>query len=191
MKKIITLCLVINFFFDSYGQYKYPVTKTVDQTDTYFGVNYKDPYRWLESIDQPEVETWFKQQADYSNTILNKINGRDELIAEWKKLDKLQPPRISSIIYENGRIFYRKTMPGENKGTVIVSCEVVENAGFYEFAYTEAPFHSNSTWISKTSTKRKAGIDGLLSGKQYAIKGAGAGSDPARIWSDEILSFVL
>ncbi len=116
MEKIITFCVVINFFFSSYGQYKYPLTKTVDSSDTYFGVNYKDPYRWLESIEQPEVETWFKQQADYTNSILNKLNGRDELIAEWKQLDKAQPPRIGSISYENGRIFYRKTMPGENVG---------------------------------------------------------------------------
>jgi len=62
------------------------------------------------------VVTWFKQQAEYTNSILNKLNGRDELIAEWKKLDKAQPPRIGSIIYENGRIFYRKTLPGENVG---------------------------------------------------------------------------
>jgi prolyl oligopeptidase len=116
MKKIITLFIATFFFFASFGQYLYPPTKIVDSSDTYFGVNYKDPYRWLEYIEQPEVVTWFKQQADYSNAILNKLNGRDELIAEWKQLDKLQPPGVSSITYENGRIFYRKTMPGENVG---------------------------------------------------------------------------
>jgi prolyl oligopeptidase len=79
-------------------------------------VTYKDPYRWLEAIEKPDVETWFKQQADYTNSILNKLNGRDELIAEWKQLDKLQPPKFNSITYENGRYFYRKTMPGENIG---------------------------------------------------------------------------
>ena len=84
--------------------------------ETYFGVTYNDPYRWLESIRSPEVETWFKQQADYTNSILGKLNGRDELIAEWKELDKLQPPWIGSISYENGRYFYRKTMPGESVG---------------------------------------------------------------------------
>ncbi len=93
-----------------------PASKTVDSTDTYFGVTYKDPYRWLENIKSPEVEGWFKQQADYSNSILNKISGRDELIAELKMLDKLQPPRISDVDYENGRVFYRKTMPGEAVG---------------------------------------------------------------------------
>jgi prolyl oligopeptidase len=116
MKKVITFCISISFFYSSFSQYKYPPSKTVDISDTYFGVTYKDPYRWLESIEQPEVESWFKQQADYTNSIINKLNGRDELIAEWKQLDKLQPPKINSISYENGRYFYRKTMPGENVG---------------------------------------------------------------------------
>jgi prolyl oligopeptidase len=116
MKKTIILCVSVSFFFSSFAQYKYPPSKTVDSSDTYFGVTYKDPYRWLEAIEKPDVESWFKQQADYTNSILNKLNGRDELIAEWKQLDKLQPPKFNSITYENGRYFYRKTMPGENVG---------------------------------------------------------------------------
>jgi prolyl oligopeptidase len=100
----------------SFAQFKYPVTKTVDSTDTYFGQTYKDPYRWLEYIKQPEVENWFKEQADYTTTTLSKLNGRDELVEEWKSLDKLQPPKINSRSLENGRLFYRKTMPGEKVG---------------------------------------------------------------------------
>jgi prolyl oligopeptidase len=116
MKKFISLCIACCFMGNSFAQYLYPPTKTVDSSDTYFGVTYKDPYRWLEYMEQPEVESWFKQQADYTNSILENINGRDELVAEWKKLDKLQPPRIGSVSFQNGRIFYRKTMPGENVG---------------------------------------------------------------------------
>ena len=115
MKIIITallLCLSISL----YAQFKYPATKTEVVSDTYFGVTYNDPYRWLENISQPEVADWFKQQANYSNSILNKISGRDELIAEWKMLDKLQPARIRSIVVENNRYFYRKTLPGESVG---------------------------------------------------------------------------
>lgn len=115
MKKLL-LFAFIAIGSSSFAQFKYPVTKTVDSADTYFGNTYKDPYRWLEYHNNPEVETWFKQQADYSNSVLNNISGRDELIAEWKKLDKLQPPRISGVQYEGGRYFYRKTMPGENVG---------------------------------------------------------------------------
>jgi len=117
MKKI-TFILVLAFAMHLKGiaQYNYPPTKIVDSTDTYWGVAYKDPYRWLENIKNPIVEDWFKQQANLTNSILNNITGRDELIAEYKRLDKLQPPKITGRQFEGGRIFYKKTIPGEKVG---------------------------------------------------------------------------
>ena len=117
MKSFIIFCCSI-ISISASAQFNYPATKTVDSTDTYFGVTYHDPYRWIEHIETPEVETWFKQQATYTDGILNSLNGRDALIAEWKKLDKLTPAMIGSLRYENGRLFYRKTMPGENVGKI-------------------------------------------------------------------------
>lgn len=116
MKKHFLFLLFVFFTITAAAQYKYPPSKTVDSTDTYFGVTYYDPYRWMEQISEPEVSGWFKSQADYSNSIMNTINGRDELIAEWLQLDKLQPARIRNVMYEGGRLFYRKTMPGEKVG---------------------------------------------------------------------------
>ncbi len=114
--KIVTTTLLLCISICVNAQYFYPASKTENVSDTYFGVTYNDPYRWIENISQPEVADWFKQQANYSNSILNKIKGRDELIAEWKMLDKLQPERISSVAVENNRYFYRKTLPGESVG---------------------------------------------------------------------------
>ncbi len=115
MKTTSTFMFLL-YAFTSFAQGKYPSTKTVDSTHTYFGTTYKDQYEWLENFKDSTVVTWFKQQADYSNASLNKINGRDALIAEWKMLDKLQSAHINGRTYEKGRIFYRKTMPGENVG---------------------------------------------------------------------------
>ena len=115
MKKLILLAVCLCFLSAS-AQVKLPATKTVDSTDTYFGVTYKDPYRWLEHIKDPSVVNWFKQEADFSKFTLNNISGRDELIAEWKKLDKLQPAQINSRTYMKGRMFYRKTLPGQSVG---------------------------------------------------------------------------
>src|ERR1700739_3892402 len=113
-----TSCIIVFQFcaLSSAAQYKYPASKTVDSTHTYFGTTYKDPYEWLENFKDTSVVSWFKHQADYTSSILNKISGRDALIAEWKMLDKLQPAKINSRVHENGRIFYRKTMPGESVG---------------------------------------------------------------------------
>jgi prolyl oligopeptidase len=98
------------------AQVKVPDTKKVDVTDTYFGKTYKDPYRWLEDLKDKAVESWFKSQADVTNALLEKIPARDALAKEWLDLDKLQPARYSAIVFEHGRVFYKKTLGGENVG---------------------------------------------------------------------------
>jgi len=98
------------------GQYHYPATKTVDSSDTYFGVTYKDPYRWLENMKDPEVQAWFKAQHNFTDSLLNTIPGRDSLFNEFKKLDALATAEISGIVRKASRYFYKKTLPGEQVG---------------------------------------------------------------------------
>jgi len=57
--------------------------------------------------------------------------------------------------------------------------------------YTETPSTDNSKWSHTSNTKRKIIIDGLVRGKAYTIQVAAAGSDPGRVWSDEIISYVM
>ena len=64
-------------------------------------------------------------------------------------------------------------------------------AYFYEFEYTEMPLAPTPNWIQKTCTKRRLLLEGLTSGKQYAFRVAGAGSDPSRIYSEIATSYVL
>ena len=118
MKKLTISILVFMIYSNAFAQWQYPPTKTGNTTDTYWGVTYKDPYRWLEDLKDPNAVSWFKAQADLTNTTLNTLNGRDELIAEWRKLDKNQPPVIYYPIKEGGRIFYQKRMPGEKVSKV-------------------------------------------------------------------------
>lgn len=87
----------------SSAQWKYPATKTVDASDTYFGKTYSDPYRWLENLKDKEVEAWFTDQAALTESVLKKIPGRQTLVDEWTALDKLKPASYGRVIYENGR----------------------------------------------------------------------------------------
>jgi prolyl oligopeptidase len=98
------------------AQWPYPATETVDAADTYFGRTYKDQYRWLENLQDSEVAAWFKAQATLTEQLLAKIPARDELIKEWTALDKLNPESYTGIRYENGRVFYKKNLGGENIG---------------------------------------------------------------------------
>ncbi|MGO8970265.1 MAG: prolyl oligopeptidase family serine peptidase [Myxococcaceae bacterium] len=98
------------------AQWKYPATKTVDATDTYFGKTYKDPYRWLEDLKNKQVEAWFKANAELTDETLAKIPGREALAQQWLELDKLKPATYRSIQFVNGRVFYKKTLGSENVG---------------------------------------------------------------------------
>src|SRR5579871_266574 len=115
-KRLLSIILPILAALPTCAQWSYPPTKTVDASDTYFGRTYNDPYRWLENLKDPEVEAWFKAQAELTDSLLAKIPGRDALVQEWLALDKLDPASYSGIQYEHGRVFYKKTLGGENIG---------------------------------------------------------------------------
>ena len=110
------ILLIISFTATCQAQYNYPVTKQIPVTDTYFGKTVTDNYRWLENMNDPEVQAWFKAQHDYTNSLLDKIPGRDSLFNEFKKLDALATAEISGITRKANRYFYKKTLPGEKVG---------------------------------------------------------------------------
>ena len=57
----------------------YSETKKVDTVDTYFGVDVKDPYRWLEDDRSEETEAWVKEQNEVTFGFLDQIPFREEL----------------------------------------------------------------------------------------------------------------
>jgi len=57
----------------------YPQTKKVDTVDTYFGVDVKDPYRWLEDDRSEETAEWVKAENEVTFGYLEKIPFREEL----------------------------------------------------------------------------------------------------------------
>lgn len=71
----------------------YPETKKTDVTDTYFGVEVPDPYRWLEDDNSEETTDWVKAQNKVTFEYLNKIPFRENLkqrlsaIWNYEKID--------------------------------------------------------------------------------------------------------
>jgi len=130
------------------------------------------------------LETLLKSEGDY----VQRVSNGDEAIILSAGFDVNKKPGTVGQLAKPTNLVVK---PGENRGTAWVSCDVVDNASFYEFLYTEAPVTADSVWIQKTSTKRKLLIEGLTSGKQYTFRVAGGGSDPSRVWSDDLSSYVL
>ncbi len=83
MKQIILCCVCYMLINTAFAQYNYPFTKTVDSSDTYFGVSYKDPYRWLENLKDTNVLQWFKQQTDFADAATAKLAGTDSFISRF------------------------------------------------------------------------------------------------------------
>lgn len=68
--KLIHFFTALSFLFSSVGfSQSYPPTKTGNEVDVFHGVSYPDPLRWLEDMKNPEVEQWFKNQADYTTQV--------------------------------------------------------------------------------------------------------------------------
>ncbi|WP_136482276.1 prolyl oligopeptidase family serine peptidase [Cognatitamlana onchidii] len=97
----------------------YPTNKTVDTVDTYFGINVKDPYRWLEDDRSKETKAWVEVQNKATNAYLDKIPFRTALKQQLTELwdyEKIGAPfKEGNYTYfakndglQNQSVYYRR-----------------------------------------------------------------------------------
>ena len=92
-----------------------PVARVRPVVNDYFGTKVTDPYRYMESLDNPEVARWMKARNDYTRCVLDRIPGRDELLVRIEQLDESIPARVGSVIrLATGHYFYRKSLSKES-----------------------------------------------------------------------------
>lgn len=118
MKTLLLFIVSAFYTVGLFAQINYPSTPKIEVQDTLWGVIYKDNYRWLEDMKDPKVIDWFKQQAVLTDSLMGTIMGRDELIAEWRKLDQMQSAKYDPPIVVNGRYFLIRRDPGDKVGKV-------------------------------------------------------------------------
>ena len=98
-----------------------PIAKENNIVDEYYGVKVDDPYRYMENLDDAEVQQWIKGQAEYASKILSKIPGRAKLINRLQELDSGKPFSTYSITrFVDGTRYYMKRMAGENVAKLFV-----------------------------------------------------------------------
>jgi prolyl oligopeptidase len=98
-----------------------PVAPVQVVIDEYFGTEVLDPYRYMEKLGTPEVQQWFKQQDDYTRSILSQIPRRTALLARIKQFDQTGPSRILSMLrYADDKIYYEKRLPDEDVAKLYV-----------------------------------------------------------------------
>jgi prolyl oligopeptidase len=86
-KKLLLLCFSVSVCVLSSAQtIKYPLTKKIDQKDTYFNTVVEDPYRWLEDDHSAETSAWVQEQNKVTEEYLSKIPYREKVKARMTQL---------------------------------------------------------------------------------------------------------
>lgn len=90
-----------------------PVAAVKPTIDDYNGIKVSDPYRYMEKVDDPNVQSWFKGQNAYARTVLSSIPGREKLLARIEALDQ-SVPQVFAQPMPDGVFFVQKLLPGED-----------------------------------------------------------------------------
>src|SRR5690606_28873158 len=84
----------------------YPQTKKTDKVDTYFGVEVKDPYRWLEDDRSEETAAWVKAENKVTFGYLEKIPFRDDLKKRLSNLWNYE--KVGAPFHEGNYTYFYK-----------------------------------------------------------------------------------
>ncbi|MBN2521049.1 MAG: S9 family peptidase [Bacteroidales bacterium] len=109
MKRIyffLTIITLILIFSCQQEKIKYPNTLKVNQVDEYFGVEVKDPYRWLEDENSQETKDWINLQNELTFNYLSKIDYRDKIKDRLTEI--LNYERITAPEFKGGYYFFQK-----------------------------------------------------------------------------------
>ena len=143
----------------------YPVTKTVDQVDTYHGVKVADPYRWLENPDAEDTKAWVDAQNKVTFEYLNQLPDRERI---QKRLTELWNYEKYGMPFKRGeRYFYYKNDGLQNQ-SVLYSIETLN---------AEPRVLLDPNTLSSDGTVALSGISISDDGSQLAYGLSKSGSD--------------
>jgi len=100
------------------GGFKYPEARTVDQVDTFHGVDVADPYRWMEE-DSDELKAWIEAQNKITLGWLRDGSDRRRIRARLKELwnyEKFSVPKV-----EAGKYVFRRNSGLENQASLYIA----------------------------------------------------------------------
>ncbi len=146
----------------------YPLAPKTDQTDDYHGTKIADPYRTLESADNPATQKWVEEENQLTAAYLAKIPGRDAIKQQLTGLWDYE--KFSGFIKAGGNYFYFHNTGLQNQPVV----------------FTQTSLKAAPRELLDPNTYRKDGTAALSgrsvswNGKLFGYSIAQAGSD----WSE-------
>lgn len=92
---------------------KYPETARQELVERLFDQAVADPYRWLENIDQQDVQSWMRAQDQVARDYLQKLAPRRALEQRFGELFYIDAVYAPSVY--NGRYFYARRHADKEK----------------------------------------------------------------------------
>ncbi|MEB3293343.1 MAG: prolyl oligopeptidase family serine peptidase [Synechococcales bacterium] len=143
----------------------YPLSKTVEQVDTYHGTQVADPYRWLENPDSPETQAWITAQNQVTFQFLQAIPQRQAI---QKRLTELWNYERYGMPFKRGdRYFYYKNDGLQNQ-SVLYKLESLDS---------EPQVLIDPNTLSEDGTVALSNIAISDDGRKIAYGLSGSGSD--------------
>lgn len=146
------------------GEIKYPETKKIEHTDTYFGTKVNDPYRWLEDDRSAETGAWVKAQNQVTYNYLKQIPYRDAIKARMEKLWNYE--KISAPFKEGNYTYYYKNNGLQNQSVL-----------YRKDASGKEEIFLDPNTFSKDGTTSLGGLDFSKDGSKVAYAISEGGSD--------------
>jgi len=144
---------------------KYPVSKKLDQTDTYHGTAIADPYRWLEDANSAETKTWVDAQNKVTQDYLAQIPQRAAIRQRLTQLWNYE--RYSVPGKEGGHYFYTRNDGLQNQSVLYTLKNLSDTPRVL----------LDPNKLSSDGTVALAGIEVSPDGKLLAYSTAASGSD--------------
>jgi len=104
-----------------------PKTAVHEVKELVQGTEIVDPYRWLEDQNSPETRAWIDEENAYTDSLLSKIAGREELqrqVSALIKIDTMTAPQVRINRYffskrsadqDQSSLYMRKGLSGQDE----------------------------------------------------------------------------
>ncbi|WP_051364226.1 prolyl oligopeptidase family serine peptidase [Flavobacterium limnosediminis] len=162
----------------SKGEIKYPETKKIEHTDTYFGTKINDPYRWLEDDRSAETGAWVKAQNEVTYGYLKQIPYRDAIKTRMEKLWNYE--KISAPFKEGKFTYYYKNNGLQNQSVL-----------YRKDASGKEEIFLDPNTFSKDGTTSLGGLDFSKDGSKVAYAISEGGSDWRKVIIMDALSMKI
>jgi prolyl oligopeptidase len=151
----------------------YPVTRTVDSVDEFYGIKIPDPYRWLENDTSAETKAWIQAENKVTNNYLAQIPFRDSIRKELTGL--VNYTRLSAPDKEGDYYYFYKNTGLQNQSIIYRTKNPSDTASAEVFLDPNSFSHNGQFTLQETSFSR----DGSL----FAYSISNGGSD----WRDVLV----